>query len=50
MWQEAARVYRLHNELANLYRSNSTDKRTINTLWERIEEGEAALALVGVNL
>lgn len=50
IWQEAARVYRLHGELASLYRTKSRDKRTINTLWERIDEGEAALRLVGVTL
>jgi CDP-glycerol glycerophosphotransferase (TagB/SpsB family) len=50
IWEEAARVYRLHGELASLYRTRSNDKRTIRTLWEKIDEGEAALRLVGVQL
>lgn len=50
IWEEAARVYRLHNELANLYRANSQDKRTIRTLWDRIEEGEYGLRALGVSL
>lgn len=50
VWEEAARVYRLHGELASLYRVGSRDRRTIHELWARIEEGEAALRLVGVTL
>ncbi len=47
---EAARVLGLHRELASLYRTKSTDKRTIQRLWELIDEGENALRLVGVQL
>jgi hypothetical protein len=50
VWEEAARIYGLHTELANLYRNKSNDKRTINKLWELIEEGEYALRTVGVSL
>jgi hypothetical protein len=50
VWEEVARVYRLHNELANLYRNHSGDTRTIRVLWQRIEEGEAGLAALGVQL
>jgi hypothetical protein len=50
IWEEAARIYGLHNELASLYRNNSRDKRTINDLWALIEEGEYALRVVGVAL
>lgn len=50
VWEEAARIYGLHNELANLYRNKSGDKRTIGKLWDLIEEGEYALRVVGVNL
>lgn len=50
VWTEAARVLGLHRELAYLYRSTSSDKRTIARLWELIDEGEYALRLVGVHL
>lgn len=50
VWQEAARILGLHRELANLYRNNSTDKRTIKQLWTLIEEGEYGLRTVGVYL
>ncbi len=50
VWVEAARVLALHRELASLYRNKSTDKRTIDRLWELIDEGEYALRLVGVQL
>lgn len=50
MWEEAARVMGLHRELAYMYRTKSRDKRTIAFLWERIEEGEAALRAIGVYL
>lgn len=50
VWEEAARVMRLHGELASLYRAKSRDRGTMNLLWEKIEEGEAALALIGVRL
>jgi cellobiose-specific phosphotransferase system component IIA len=50
LWQEAARVMGLHRELASMYRTNSKDKRTIATLWERINEGEANLRRQGVYL
>lgn len=50
VWQEAARIMALHRELAVLYRSGGRDKRTIKTLWERIDEGEYALRAVGVYL
>lgn len=50
VWEEAARVLGLHRELAHLYRTRSKDKRTINALWERIEEGEYGLRAIGVYL
>ena len=50
VWEKVARTYGLHNERAVLYRTNSRDKRTINVLWQRIEELEAELALEGVRL
>jgi len=50
VWEEAARINGLHNELAYLYRTKSTDVRTIKKLWELIEEGEYALRVVGVRL
>lgn len=50
VWQEAARIYALHRELAYLYKTGSKDRRTIDTLWERIEEGEYALRTIGVEL
>jgi hypothetical protein len=50
VWQEAARVYGMHYELAHLYRAKSDDRRTITRLWELIEEGEYALRVVGVEL
>lgn len=48
MWQETAHVYRLHRELAYMYRNRSKDQRTINTLWEQIEEREEVLRALGV--
>ena len=33
----------LHAELASYYRAGSTDKRTINRMWELLEELEALL-------
>jgi len=50
VWEEAARIMALHRELADMYRNGSRDKRTIRTMWERIEEGEHALAAIGVFL
>jgi hypothetical protein len=50
VWQEAARIMALHRELASLYRNKSKDKRTIETLWHRIDEGEANLRALGVYL
>lgn len=50
VWQEAARLYGLHRELAYLYRTGSKDRRTIDALWDRIEEGEYALKMIGVEL
>lgn len=50
VWEETARVMALHRELADMYRNHSRDKRTINTIWERIEEAEAPLLAIGVRL
>lgn len=50
IWQEAARVMALHRELASLYRTKSKDKTRIETLWDRIREGEAGLSRQGVYL
>jgi hypothetical protein len=50
VWEETARVMALHRELADMYRNNSRDTRTIRTIWERIEEGEAPLRAIGVSL
>lgn len=50
VWEEAARLYGLHRELAYLYRSGGRDRRTIDALWGRIEEGEYALRMIGVEL
>lgn len=48
--QEVRRVNSLHQELASLYRTKSRDRRTIQTLWRNIEEGEAGLRAIGVRL
>lgn len=50
VWSEVARVLALHRELASLYRTRSSDRKTIRQLWELIDEGEFALRTVGVFL
>jgi len=50
VWEEAARILGLHRELAYLYRTKSSDKRTIKALWESIDEGEYGLRAIGVEL
>jgi len=49
-WELAARAERLHVELANLYHNKSRDTRTINRLWQLIEEIEYELRYRGVRL
>ena len=49
-WEEAARIMGLHRELASLYRTGSHDNHRIRLLWEKIDDGERALASVGVKL
>lgn len=50
VWDTAARAQDLHTELASLYRTGSSDRRTINLLWEKIEEAEYWLRDRGVYL
>lgn len=50
IWKEIYQVTQLHRELASLYRTKSTDRRTINALWNAIEEKEAILFLEGIDL
>lgn len=47
---EVQRVLSLHAELAHYYRSRSRDKATITLLWQKIDEGEAGLRVMGVAL
>lgn len=49
LWEQASHVQRLHLELAVLYRQGGKDKRSIRTLWQHIEEGEAALRAAGID-
>lgn len=50
VWEEVVRVMALHRELADMYRNNSRDKRTIKLIWEQIDAGEAGLRAMGVRL
>lgn len=50
IWEEMVRVTKLHGELSYYYRTKSRDKRTIQALWDRIDEGEAGLRVLGVQL
>ena len=43
-------VMNLHHELASLYRSKSTDRKTIARLWAAIDTAELELTYMGVEL
>jgi hypothetical protein len=50
IWKQISTVNVLHQELASLYRTKSTDGKRIRILWNAIEEREALLFLEGVDL
>ena len=50
LWKQIHSVNVLHQELASLYRTKSSDHRRIRILWNAIEEKEALLYLEGVSL
>lgn len=50
VWREYHRIQVLHQELASLYRTKSTDFKRIRLLWNAIDEGEQILTLEGVVL
>lgn len=50
LWKQIHTVNVLHQELASLYRTKSTDQKRIRILWNAIEEKEALLYLEGVTL
>lgn len=49
-WRKYQQVMALHYELASLYRSKSTDRKTISRLWAMIDEAEFDLIYMGVEL
>lgn len=48
--REYTKLMKLHRELAGLYRSRSTDRRTIATLWHHVDALELSLRAEGVEL
>lgn len=50
IWKELNMLNVLHQELASLYRTNSTDEKRKALLWRAIEEREALLFLEGVTV
>lgn len=50
LWQELRKLQNLHQELASLYQTKSTDTKRKLILWRVIEEKEALLFLEGVDV
>lgn len=50
LWKQINMVQVLHQELASLYATKSTDDKRKALLWRQIEEKEALLFLEGVTV
>jgi hypothetical protein len=50
VWKQIHTLDRLHEELASLYRTRSTDRKRIDLMWRVIQEKEMQLRLDGVEV
>ena len=50
LWRELRELIQLHQELASLYRTKSSDSKRKVILWNAIEQREALLFLEGVDV